>query len=123
MHDPVFLKALKRGVEVRQDSEVVGLITTYPSCGNDPCDWYTKRINLSNLAGFMDPDGIDDSIVDPDAIKDFKVNESKSLDGHGLPYFLMSRVSKVRQIYEASKRRVAQEPTLTRSFSREQVDH
>ena len=64
-NDPVFLKALKHGVEVGQDGEVVGLITVYPFCGNDPYHWYTKRINLSDLAGFMDPDGIDDSIVLP----------------------------------------------------------
>ena len=120
--DPVFLKALKHGVEVGQDGEVVGLITVYPFCGNDPCHWYTKRINLSDLAGFMDPDGIDDSIVHPEAIKFLKENEDTSLDRHGLPFMVMRRAYKVRQIYEAAESRVEAEPCLIRSFSLEQID-
>jgi hypothetical protein len=69
------------------------LLTTHPFGGNDPYHWRTKRINLSDLAGFMDPDGIDDSIVQPVEIKSLKENESRSLDHHGLPLLLMSRVS------------------------------
>ena len=92
------------------------------NCGNDPCHWYTKRINLSDLAGFMDPDGIDDSIVHPDEIKLLKENESRSLDRHGLPFLVMHRAGKVRFIYEASQCRVEQEPCLVRSFSRVQID-
>ncbi len=53
-NDPVFLKALKHGVEVGQDGEVVGLIRDYRTCGNDPFVWRDRRINLSDLAGFMD---------------------------------------------------------------------
>ena len=119
VNDAVFLKALKHGVEVGHDGEVVGLITVYPFCGNDPYHWYTKRIDLSGLAGFMNPDGIDDSVLHPDEIKSLKKDESTSLDRHGLPYLLMSKVRKMRQIYEASKSRVEQEPDPTRSFSRD----
>ncbi len=121
-NDPVFLKALKHGVEVGQDGEVVGLIRDYRTCGNDPFVWRDRRINLSDLAGFMDPDCIDDSIVPVEVIKDLKENESRSHDRHGLPFLLVSRVSKVRQIYEASKNRNNEQSHVIRSFSREQID-
>jgi hypothetical protein len=120
--DPVFLKALKHGVEVGRDGEVVGLITVRPYCGYDPFLWYTFRINLSDLAGYMVPDGIDDSIVPVAAIKDLKENESRSLDGHGLPYFVMNKARKMRDIYEASKNRSSEEPQVIRSYSRDLID-
>jgi hypothetical protein len=121
-NDPVFLKALKHGVEVGQDGEVVGLLTVYPNRGNDPHHWYTKRINLSDLAGLMDVDGIDDSIVPPDAIKLLKENESRSLDRHGLPFDVMGRIRNVRSIYRAVKGTIEQKPNPTRSFSRDQIE-
>ena len=48
----------------------------------------------------MDPDGIDDSVVHPDEIKWLKENEIRSLDRHGLPYFVMNKAHKMRSIYE-----------------------
>jgi hypothetical protein len=120
--DPVFLRALRHGVEVGKGGEVLGLITFYPFCGNDPFRWYTKRINLSELAGFMDPDAIDDAIVDPEDIRWLRENESRTLDHHGLPYLLVNRVSRVRQIFEASRRKTNEEPNVIRSYSREQID-
>jgi hypothetical protein len=122
VNDPVFLKALKHGVEIGQDGEAVGLLTVYPFCGNDPCRWRTMRINLSDLAGFMDADGIDDSIVPPDAIKLLKENESRSLDRHALPFDLMGRIRNVRSIYRAVKGTIEQQPNPTLSFSRQQID-
>jgi hypothetical protein len=116
-NDPVFLRALKHGVEVGQDGELVGLLTVYPDCGNDPCHWYTKRINMSDLAGFMDPDGIDDSIVPRAEIKSLKENESRSLGPHGLPYMVLNKAYKVRQIYKAARSRVEQEPNPIRQGS------
>ena len=110
MNDPVFRKALDHGVEVGQDGEVVGLLKVHRNCGNDPCLWYTMRINLSDLAGFMDPDGIDDSIVLPEEITSLKENENRSLGRHGLPYMVVHRAYRVRQIYKAAKSRVDQEP-------------
>jgi hypothetical protein len=110
------LTALKHGVEVEKNGEVVGLITIYPYCGNDPYRWRSERINLSDLAGYMDPDGIDDSIVSVEVIRDLKVNENRSLDRHGLPYCLMTGVSKVRQVYNG----VNEQPNLIRSFSVDQ---
>jgi hypothetical protein len=118
----VFLKALKYGIEVGQDGEVVALITVYPYCGNDPYHWCTFRINLSDLVGYMDPDGLDDSIVPLAAINDLKENESRWVDGHGLPYYLMNKARKMREIYEESKSRKYEQPSLIRSYSREQME-
>jgi hypothetical protein len=117
-NDPVFLKVLEHGVEVGRDGEVVGLITIYPYCGNDPYHSRTFRINLSDLAGYMDPDEIDDAIVPVAAIEDLKENENRSLDHHGLPYFVMNKSRKMREIYEAAKNRSIEQPFLIRSFSR-----
>jgi hypothetical protein len=103
-NDPVFLKALKHGVEVGADGEVVGLLKVHRMCGNDPFVWIGRRINLSDLAGFMDPDGIDDSIVHPDEIKLLKENESRSIDRHGLPFDVMGRIRHLRGIYRAAKK-------------------
>ena len=122
VNDPVFVEALKHGVEVGQAGEVVGLLTVYPYCGNDPYHWQTRRINLSDLAGFMDPDGIDDSIVHPDEINLLKENEDRSLNRHGLPYMVLHKAYKVRQIYKAAKRRLEEQLCLIHSFSLEQID-
>jgi len=119
--DPIFLRVLKHGVEVGQNGEVVGLITVYPYCGNDPYAWQTRRINLSDLAGLIDPDGIDDSIVHPDEIKFLKENETRVLDRHGLPYLVMSKAYKMRRIYESAERTANELPNPVRSFSREQT--
>jgi hypothetical protein len=54
-------------------------------------------------------------------IKDLKENENRFLDHHGLPYFLMTGVSKVREIYEASQNRANEQQDLIRSFSVEQT--
>jgi hypothetical protein len=122
-NDPVFLTALKHGVEVGQDGEVVGLVKINRTCANgDPFVWIGRRINLSDLAGFMDPDGIDDSIVPPDEIKFLKENESRSLDRHGLPYQVLDKAHKMRLIYEAAKNRTEEQPNLIRSFSVEKID-
>jgi hypothetical protein len=121
-NDSVFLKALKHGVEVGADGEVVGLLKVHRMCGNDPFVWIERRINLSDLAGFMDPDGIDELIVPPDAIMLLKENESRSLDRHGLPFDVMGRIRHMRLIYEAAKSRVEGQPNLIRSFSLDQTD-
>ena len=119
--DPVFLRALKHGVEAGRDGETFGLITVYPYCGNDPYRWYTFRINLSDLAGYMDPDGIDDSVVHPDEIRWLKENESRTLDRHGLPYLVMNKAHKMREIYKAGQERSREAPFVIRSFSRDQT--
>jgi hypothetical protein len=120
-NDPVFLKAMEHGVEVGRDGEVVGLLKINRTCANgDPFVWFGRRINLSELAGFMDPNGIDDSIVHPDEIKWLKENEDRSLDRHGLPANVIGKARRMRQIYEAANSRVEEQPCLIRSFSLEQ---
>jgi hypothetical protein len=90
---------------------VLGLVRISRTCANaDPYVWIGRRMNLSDLAGFMDPDGIDDSIVLPEVIKFLKDNENRSLDGHGLPFFVLHKAYKMRQIYKAAKSKVEQEP-------------
>jgi hypothetical protein len=122
-NDPAFLKALQHGVEVGQEGELVGLVKIKRTCANgDPFVWIGRRINLSDLAGFIDPDGIDDSIVPPDEIKFLKEDESRSLDRHEVTLYAMAKVRRMRQIYEAARSRVEQEPNPTRSSSREQID-
>ena len=113
--DPVFLKALTRGVEVGQDGEVVGLIRDYRTRGNDPFLWTDRRINLSDLAGLMNPDGIDDSIVPAEQIKDLKKNDSRSADSHGSPFSLVSKARNMRSIYEACLSKVSVRPLDTGS--------
>jgi hypothetical protein len=122
-NDPVFLKAMKHGVEVGRDGEVVGVVKINRTCANgDPFVWIGRRINLSDLAGFMDPDGIDDSLVLSEEIKMLKDDESRLLDCQGVPLYVMGKARRIRQIYEAAQGRVEQAPDPTRSFSLEQID-
>jgi len=115
-NDPVFLKALKQGVELAGNGEVLGLIAVRRYCGNDPYVSRTYRINLSDLAGFMDPDGIDASIVPAEAIRDLNENESRSLDHHGLPFLIMDKTRRVRAIYEACAAKAKEKPEIGRTF-------
>jgi len=105
--DPVFLKALTHGVEVNQEGEVAGLIRDYHTWGNVPFLGTDRRINLSDLAGLLNPDGIDDSIVPAELIKDLRKNESRSLDSHSLPFSLVSKARSMRSVYETCVSRVS----------------
>jgi hypothetical protein len=67
--NPLFLAAIREGVEVRDDGEVIGLLWVDRSCGNDPFVWTRYRINLSELAVALEPSGIDASIIPPAAIQ------------------------------------------------------
>ena len=100
--DRVFARALGHGVEVGQAGEVFGLIEPPRICGNDPVVFYRERINLSQLAGFLDPDGIDDSIVHPIAIQSLKENCIQTDYRHGMPFNIMGQVRRVRQVFEYS---------------------
>lgn len=116
--DPCFVKALARGVEVGPGGEVFGLIEPARECGNDPVIFYRKRINLSELAGMLDPDGIDDKRVHPEAIKEFKENYySRSRDRRGMPIGFSSYVGLVRRMYESSASKANDGPVVTRMLS------
>jgi hypothetical protein len=108
--DPAFVRALRPGVEVGDEGEVFGLIGPRRTCGNDPVVFYGKRIDLSELAGLLDPDGIDDSIVPPEAIRDFKEGYGLSRDRCGMPYDVMVKARLLGRIYEAAKERPERQP-------------
>ncbi len=68
-HDnPLFQAAISDGIEISEDGTTSGLMWLDRSCGNDPVVWRKVRVNLSDLAGSLQPNGINESIVHPDAI-------------------------------------------------------
>jgi hypothetical protein len=68
-HDnPLFQASITEGIEINEDGSAFGLMWLDRSCGNDPVVWYKVRVNLGDLAGALQPQGIDESIVHPDAI-------------------------------------------------------
>lgn len=76
IESPIFLAALGDGVEVAPNGQVVGLIEVTRTCGLDPCIWQRLRVNLSELAGTLHPDGIDRTIVPREEIEhlaDYKI--------------------------------------------------
>jgi hypothetical protein len=101
----VFVRALEHGVEVGQEGVVFGLIEPPRICGNDPVVFYRERVNLSELAGLLDPDGIDDSIVHPGAIRSLKETLNRTADRRGMPHDVMGQLRRVRHVYEDSARR------------------
>jgi hypothetical protein len=117
--DPCFAKALAHGVEIAQGGAVFGLIDPIRQCGNDPTIFYRVRINLSELAGVLDPDGIDEVVVRRELIEEFKQNRyTRSRDRRGLPVGLLSSATYLRRyIYEASAEPARAEAVIARSFS------
>ena len=98
--DPVFVRALEHGVEVDEKGEVFGLIDPPRMCGNDPVIFYRKRANLSDLAGILNPGGIDDSIVHPDEVRSLKENARWSLDYNEMPYNVMGKLGGMRRVFD-----------------------
>ena len=68
----LFLKALKHGVEVRDDGEVFGLLNLRKLCGNDPVAYRRVRVNLSDLAGVLQPSGLNPEIVPEEMVSFFE---------------------------------------------------
>ncbi len=54
--------AIKDGVEIAENGEVVGLLWMKRICGNDPVVWNKVRINLTDLSGEILPEGIEPGI-------------------------------------------------------------
>lgn len=67
--DPRFAEALSYGVEIDPEGEAWVLINSHPTCGNDPVILYRHRVNLSGLAGALNPRGIDGSLVSPEEVE------------------------------------------------------
>lgn len=89
--NPVLVRVLGHGVEVGEGGQVFGLIDPPRMCGNDPVVFYRQRIDLSELAGLLDFDSIDDSIVTPEVIQDLKDKYAWSPDRHGMPFNVMGQ--------------------------------
>jgi len=78
-HDnPLFQAAILEGIEVSADGSAFGLMWMDRNCGNDLVVWNKVRVNLGDLAGALQPNGIDESIVHPDAIA--HLEEHKHID-------------------------------------------
>ncbi|MCA9124946.1 MAG: hypothetical protein H6822_06575 [Planctomycetaceae bacterium] len=75
---PLFQAAILEGIEINDDGSAFGLMWLDRSCGNDPFVWNKVRVNLGDLAGALNPNGIDKSIVHPDAIA--YLEECKRID-------------------------------------------
>ncbi len=65
---PVFVAAVKNGVEVSPDGTVYGLLKIQPTCGMTAYRYHIQRTNLSQLAGVLNQDGIDESVVPRDSL-------------------------------------------------------
>jgi hypothetical protein len=108
--DPLFARVLSQGVEVGDRGEVFGLVEPARMCGNDPVVFYRKRIDLSELAGVLDPDGIDDAIVLPADIQEYKENHySRTRDRRGMPFDIMAQARRLGRIYESARDRLETE--------------
>jgi hypothetical protein len=66
--NPLFKSAISNGIEVASDGEVYGLMWSDRFCGNDPVAWRRLRVNLSNLAGALQPESLDAASVHPETI-------------------------------------------------------
>jgi hypothetical protein len=65
---PLFKAALANGIEITRDGEAYGLMWSDRFCGNDPVAWRRLRVNLSNLAGALSPEGIDPAFLHRETI-------------------------------------------------------
>lgn len=96
----VFVRAVSHGVEVGEDAQVFGLIDPPRMCGNDPVVFYRMRANLSDLAGVLDPSGIDESVIPPEAIREIKEQALRGFYRSGMPFFVKGQMARVRRTFE-----------------------
>jgi hypothetical protein len=109
--DVAFDQALAHGVEIGPAGEVFGIIDPTRMCGNDPVVFRRLRIDLSELAGVLDPDGIDDTIVHPEEIQFLKTYHSNGYrDRRKQPFNIMGQAHRMRLIFEAAVRKPKEEP-------------
>lgn len=97
---PVFDEAVQHGVDVHSNGEVVGLLRVQRICGNDPVVFRRVRVNLSDLAGVLNPSGIDPDVVPPDVIDLYEevfsgITKSVRVDAH-----LFSKMNSIRNEFE-----------------------
>lgn len=102
-HDnPLFKAAIANGIEITGDGEAYGLMWTDRFCGNDPVAWRRLRVNLSNLAGVLRPEGIDPAAVDTETISQLEKNaRSGPNSSHDRGHLSMWDAVKMRTLREA----------------------
>lgn len=99
---PVFQEAIRDGVEVHADGEVFGLLRVHNLCGNDPVVYRRLRVNLSDLAGVLNPAGIDADVVSPDVIEDSTRKFSHYADATHVDGYLILHMRRLRNDIEFS---------------------
>ncbi|HEV3167674.1 MAG TPA: hypothetical protein VGZ22_26960 [Isosphaeraceae bacterium] len=106
----LFAKAIKQGVEVNGRG-VFGLLRFRSTCGHDFHSSYTYRVDLSALAGALDPSGIDDSIVSPEVIANLK--EAYAFHQREPSSSLLGSMRNVRDAFGAAARPTSEETAFT----------
>lgn len=106
----LLLAAISNGIEVGPSGEVYGLMWLDRNCGNDLLVWRRLRTNISLLAAALYPDGIDESLIHPDAIAYIKANkridlsiQSSSHRKHHLTVWDWSMMRSIQREFEASE--------------------
>ncbi len=85
-NDPAFTRDLRHGVELADEVKVIGLFDPRRECGNDLTVFRRLRIDLSELAGVLDPDGLDDASLSHEELQFFKeIYDTRSRDRDGMP--------------------------------------
>ena len=102
-HDnPLFKAAIANGIEITSEGEAFGLMWSDRFCGNDPVVWRRLRVNLSNLAGALQPDGIDDTALHPETLsflaENKRINLSEMKSSHDRGHLTMWDGMKMRII-------------------------
>lgn len=64
----LFRTAMANGVEMRDDGHVIGLMWFDRNCGNDPVVWRHLRVDLTELGGAIQPEGLDSELLSQDTI-------------------------------------------------------
>jgi hypothetical protein len=90
--DPLMLEAIKSGVEITDDGEVVGLLWVRPICGNDPCHWIRRRVNLALLAAILVPNNFDETKVPADVLAQLQ-EEDRVYFSEGRPRIYKGHIS------------------------------
>ena len=100
--NPLFQAAVANGIEVTGDGEAFGLMWSDRFCGNDPVAWRRVRVNLSNLAGALNPEGIDPAFLPPDwksfLAERLRIDLSQSRSSHDRGHLTMWDGMKMRNV-------------------------
>ncbi len=97
----------------------MGLLQVKRICGNAPVVYTKLRVNLSDLAGVLDPSGIEEGIVPADSIAFVyelfhPVSESVPIDA-----YLLSKMRKTRRMFEYAHNDASQTTADLATMNRE----